>query len=98
MLGAPSRCCGCCCGRSAGRGKRCGSSSPLATFCPSVASGEEAAMRGTEVEALGAIGGGALARFGTVARGVHRAVAGRTFGALGVLGAPVRVMHDGISS
>jgi pimeloyl-ACP methyl ester carboxylesterase len=55
-------------------------------------------MRGSEVEALGAIGGGALERFGTVARGVHRAVAGRAFGALGIVGAPVRVMHDGIST
>src|SRR4051812_31207027 len=55
-------------------------------------------MRGTEIEALGSLGGGALASFGGVARGVHRSVAGRTFGALGVLGTPVRVMHDGIST
>src|SRR4051812_7632811 len=33
----------------------------------------------------------------TLAKGVHQAAAGRIFGALGVVGAPVRVMHDGIS-
>src|SRR4051794_29101017 len=55
-------------------------------------------MRSSEIESLGALGGSGMAAFGTVARGVHRAVAGRTFGALGVLGAPVRVMHDGIST
>ena len=33
-----------------------------------------------------------------LARDVHRAVAGRAFGMLGVLGLPVRVAHDAISS
>ncbi|MEA2475054.1 MAG: hypothetical protein QOE06_2969 [Thermoleophilaceae bacterium] len=55
-------------------------------------------MRDGEVRALGTLAGGAVARPARVARDVHRAAAGRIFGALGVVGAPVRVMHDGISS
>ena len=50
-----------------------------------------------ETRALGELGGRAFAMPATLARDVHRAAAGRIFGALGVVGTPVRVMHDGIS-
>jgi pimeloyl-ACP methyl ester carboxylesterase len=50
-----------------------------------------------ETKALGELGGRAFAAPATLAKDVHRAAAGRVFGALGVIGAPVRVMHDGIS-
>src|SRR5690349_7335868 len=46
---------------------------------------------------MGRLAGDVVARPGTLARDVHRAVANRTFGALGLVGAPVRVMHDAIS-
>ncbi|MFL5912078.1 MAG: esterase/lipase family protein [Gaiellaceae bacterium] len=55
-------------------------------------------MRSGEVKALGRLAGEAVARPGVLARDVHRAVAGRTFGALGFLGAPVRVAHDAIAN
>src|SRR4051794_41576853 len=55
-------------------------------------------MRSSEIENLGAIGGSAIARFGGVAREVHQSVAGGTFKTLGTIGAPVRLMHDGIST
>jgi hypothetical protein len=55
-------------------------------------------VRDGEVKALGKLAGGAVAGPAGLARDVHRAVARRTFGALGVLGAPVRLMHDGISA
>ena len=42
--------------------------------------------------------GDALAGPAALARDVHGAVAGRAFGLLGILGAPVRLAHDGISS
>ena len=54
-------------------------------------------MRAEEVKELGKLGAGAFAGPATLARDVHRAAAGRVFGALGLLGAPARVMHDGIS-
>src|SRR5205823_1682646 len=44
------------------------------------------------------LAGEAVARPGVLARDMHRAVATRTFGALGILGAPVRVAHDAISN
>ena len=55
-------------------------------------------MQSDEMRALGAVGGASMARFGTLARGIHSAAAERIFGMLGPVGAPVRVMHDGISS
>lgn len=55
-------------------------------------------MRGEEMRELGAVAGGALAQIGGLAKGIHGAVAQRTFGAPGPVGAPVRVMHDGISA
>jgi pimeloyl-ACP methyl ester carboxylesterase len=54
-------------------------------------------MRAEEVKELGKLGAGAFAGPATLAREVHRAAAGRIFGALGLLGTPVRVMHDSIS-
>jgi triacylglycerol esterase/lipase EstA (alpha/beta hydrolase family) len=54
-------------------------------------------MRAGELEAIGKLGGTAISHPATTVRDVHRAVAGRVFGALGVLGAPVRLMHDGIA-
>jgi pimeloyl-ACP methyl ester carboxylesterase len=55
-------------------------------------------MRGTELKAAGALAGDALAGTGAIARDVHRAAAKRVFGVLGVVAAPVRVMHDGIAT
>jgi pimeloyl-ACP methyl ester carboxylesterase len=54
-------------------------------------------MDAAEVRAFGELGGRALASPAVTARDVHRALAGRVFGALGRVGAPVRVVHDGIS-
>src|SRR2546423_14215527 len=54
-------------------------------------------MRRGDIEALGRLGAGAFSGPAGLARDVHGAVAGRMFGALGLLAAPVRVMHDGIS-
>src|SRR5436309_12283461 len=47
---------------------------------------------------LGRFAGDALARPGVVVADVYRAVLRRVFCALGLLAAPVRVMHDGISA
>jgi pimeloyl-ACP methyl ester carboxylesterase len=55
-------------------------------------------VRSSELASLGRLGGDALARPAAAIGDVHRAVAGRVFGALGLLGAPVRLMHDGISA
>ena len=54
-------------------------------------------MRSSEINALGKLAGQAFADPARIAKGVHGALAQRTFGALGVLGAPTRVLHDGIS-
>jgi hypothetical protein len=50
-----------------------------------------------EIRALGEIAGRSIARPSTVAREVHRAVSMRVFGALGLLGIPVRAVHDPVS-
>src|SRR3954451_23598151 len=55
------------------------------------------AMDAAEVKAFGELGGRALASPAETVRDVHGAMAGRVFGMLGPIGAPVRVMHDGIS-
>ncbi|HEX8856323.1 MAG TPA: alpha/beta hydrolase [Thermoleophilaceae bacterium] len=55
-------------------------------------------MQGSEARALGRLAGRALGRPAGLARDVHGAVASRTFRALGILGAPTRLMHDGISA
>ena len=54
-------------------------------------------MRNSEIRALGDLAGRAFAWPGAVAKDMHATVANRTFGVLGILGAPVRVIHDGIS-
>jgi pimeloyl-ACP methyl ester carboxylesterase len=54
-------------------------------------------MRGSELEALGRLAGTAVGRPARLAGDIHAAVAGRTFTALGILGAPVKLVHDGIS-
>ena len=54
-------------------------------------------MQSGEVQALGELSGRAFSGPAEMARGVHGAVARRAFGALGVLGAPARLIHDGIS-
>ena len=51
-----------------------------------------------EVRSLSEIAAGSLAQPGSTAREVHSAVASRVFGMLGPLGAPIRVVHDGIST
>ncbi len=54
-------------------------------------------MRKGEIRSLSEIAAGSLAQPGVTAHEVHTAVAGRVFGMLGPLGAPVRFVHDGIS-
>ena len=54
-------------------------------------------MQAGEVRAIGAVAGDGLARTGRVVGDVHRAVAGRTFEAIGLIALPVRLMHDAIS-
>ncbi len=54
-------------------------------------------MRKGEIRSLSEIAAGSLAQPGVTAHEVHTAVAGRVFGMLGPLGAPVRIVHDGIS-
>jgi pimeloyl-ACP methyl ester carboxylesterase len=55
-------------------------------------------MRGGEIRSLGEVAGESASRPAVVARDVHATVAGRVFGRLGAVAAPVRVLHDGISS
>jgi pimeloyl-ACP methyl ester carboxylesterase len=55
------------------------------------------AMRKTEIRSLSEIAAGSLAQPGVTAHEVHSAVAGRVFGKLGSLAAPVRIVHDGVS-
>jgi pimeloyl-ACP methyl ester carboxylesterase len=54
-------------------------------------------VREGEIRSLSEIAAASVAQPGVTARDVHAAVAGRIFGLLGPLGAPVRVVHDGIS-
>jgi len=55
-------------------------------------------MRGDEMRDSGALLGTALGEVAEVAQGMHRAIAGRLFGLLGSPAAPVRLMHDGMST
>jgi pimeloyl-ACP methyl ester carboxylesterase len=50
-----------------------------------------------EIRAVGELAGDTLGGAGALARDMHEAIAGRTFRALGPLGAPVRAVHDGIA-
>jgi pimeloyl-ACP methyl ester carboxylesterase len=54
-------------------------------------------MRAGEAKALGKLAGDGVAGPLVLARELEAAISGRTFGALGLLGAPVRVIYDGIS-
>jgi hypothetical protein len=55
-------------------------------------------MQRIEVRAAGELAGAAVGGTASFIQEAHAAVASRPFGALGVLGAPVRVVHDGVSS
>jgi pimeloyl-ACP methyl ester carboxylesterase len=55
-------------------------------------------MRKGEIRSLSEIAAGSLTQPGLTARDVHTAVSDRVFRILGPLGAPVRVIHDGISA
>jgi pimeloyl-ACP methyl ester carboxylesterase len=55
-------------------------------------------MQPDEARDTGALLGTALAEVAEVARDVHKALAGRIFGALGTRAVPARFLHDGISS
>ncbi len=55
-------------------------------------------MQAAEIRDSGAVLGTALDETAELARDVHRAVAGRLFGLLGKVGAPIRVLHDSIAT
>jgi pimeloyl-ACP methyl ester carboxylesterase len=54
-------------------------------------------MRGSEVQSLAEIAGRSVAKPSAVARDVQAAVSARVFSALGPLGLPARVIHEGVS-
>src|SRR5690348_17956485 len=54
-------------------------------------------MRAGEAKALGKLAGDATAGPLVLAREMEAAISGRPFGTLGLLGAPVRLIDDGIS-
>ncbi len=54
-------------------------------------------MRKTDVEAVGALTGDALAAAGRLIKDMHEGIAGRPFNVLGPWATPVRVIHDGVS-
>ncbi len=54
-------------------------------------------MRSSEVRAAGALVADAAEGSGRFIGDVHEAIAGRPFGSLGLLGAPVRAVHDRVS-
>ncbi len=55
-------------------------------------------MRSDEVRAAGAVAGDAISGGAARIEELHRAVAGRAFGAVGPMGAPVRLAHDAIAA
>jgi pimeloyl-ACP methyl ester carboxylesterase len=55
-------------------------------------------MRSAEISAAGKLAGQAIGGPAGLARDMHKAVSGRVFGLLGILGAPVRLAHDAIST
>lgn len=55
-------------------------------------------MKSDEIRDAGALAGTALSEFAEIAQDTHRALAGRLFGLLGPYAAPVRALHDGIST
>ncbi len=54
-------------------------------------------MLRTDVEAVGALAGDALAAGGKLVKDMHEGIAGRPFKALGPMAAPARVIHDGVA-
>jgi pimeloyl-ACP methyl ester carboxylesterase len=54
-------------------------------------------VRRTDVEAVGALAGDALAAGGKLVKDMHEGIASRPFNALGPWAAPVRLIHDGVS-
>jgi pimeloyl-ACP methyl ester carboxylesterase len=54
-------------------------------------------MRRAEIRETGRLAADAIGSVGTLAGGLQEAVTERVFGALGPMGTPVRVIHDGIS-
>jgi pimeloyl-ACP methyl ester carboxylesterase len=54
-------------------------------------------VRRTDVEAVGALAGDALAAGGKLVKDMHEGIAGRPFHVLGPWAKPVRVIHDGVS-
>ena len=55
-------------------------------------------MQPDEIRDSGALLGSALGEVAELVRDVHKAVAGRLFGLIGDVAAPVRVTHDAISA
>jgi pimeloyl-ACP methyl ester carboxylesterase len=60
--------------------------------------GQGRAVRAAEVKSVSRLAAEALAGPAALVRDVHRAAAERVFGMLGVVAAPVRVIHDGVTS
>src|SRR3954452_8993696 len=56
-----------------------------------------AAMLPSEVRATGELAGTAVGGTARFIKDAHLGIASRPFGALGVLGAPVRIVHDRVS-
>src|SRR5919198_878719 len=54
-------------------------------------------MQREEIRAAGRLAGGAVGGFAGLIGDFHKAVAQRTFDRVGLLGAPVRLIHDGVS-
>src|SRR5215212_6187784 len=54
-------------------------------------------MRRNEIRAAGELAGGAVSGMAGLVGDLHGAIARRPFDALGVMGAPTRVIHDGVS-
>ena len=55
-------------------------------------------MRRTDIQAIGELGGEALAAGGALVQDMHEGIAARPFGVLGAAAAPVRVAHDGVAN
>jgi pimeloyl-ACP methyl ester carboxylesterase len=55
-------------------------------------------MEATEIRAAGRLAGDAVGGFGALVRDMHRAIAARSFDVVGPGAAPVRAIHDGVST
>ncbi len=54
-------------------------------------------MRKADVQAVGELAGEALAAGAALVKDMHEGIASRPFGILGLMAAPVRVIHDGVA-